>query len=134
VAHAAGRAWAAFHDSWDVLLCPVMAVPPTAHGAWDLTPIESLQMSLLRRIGTGRLIKLALVEFADKAFDKAPNTMMFNLTGQPAISVPLCWNAAGLPIGAHLSAAFGNDGLLFRLAAQLEQARPWADRRPPISA
>jgi Asp-tRNA(Asn)/Glu-tRNA(Gln) amidotransferase A subunit family amidase len=50
------------------------------------------------------------------------------------MSVPLVWNRAGLPIGVQFAARFGDDATLFRLAAQLEQARPWADRRPPVWA
>jgi amidase len=61
-------------------------------------------------------------------------TAICNATGQPAVSVPLYWNDDGLPIGAHFVAPFGDEATLFRLAAQLEQARPWADRRPPVSA
>ena len=55
-----------------------------------------------------------------------------NSTGQPAISLPLHWNGAGLPIGTMFTAACGNETVLLRLAAQLEEARPWRGRRPPI--
>jgi len=57
-----------------------------------------------------------------------------NITGQPAMSVPLWWNADGLPIGVHFLARFGDETTLFRLAAQLEQARPWLGRTPSVSA
>ena len=57
-----------------------------------------------------------------------------NITGNPAMSVPLWWNGAGLPIGVHFLGRFGDEATLFRLGAQLEQARPWAGRVPPISA
>jgi Asp-tRNA(Asn)/Glu-tRNA(Gln) amidotransferase A subunit family amidase len=61
-------------------------------------------------------------------------TALFNQTGQPSISLPLHWTQNQLPMGMMFSAAFGNDALLLQLAGQLEQARPWWDRRPPVHA
>jgi amidase len=61
-------------------------------------------------------------------------TLPFNVTGQPALSLPLHWNAAGLPIGVQLVAATSREDLLFRIGAQLEAARPWAGRRPQVHA
>jgi len=62
------------------------------------------------------------------------NTIPFNITGQPAISLPMAWSAAGLPIGVQLVSAFGRDDRLVAVGAQLEVAAPWADRRPPVWA
>lgn len=61
-------------------------------------------------------------------------TRPFNITGQPAISLPLSWNSAGLPVGVQLVAAYGREDLLINVAAQAERARPWADRKPLVKA
>ena len=61
-----------------------------------------------------------------------PFTPPFNISGQPGINVPLWWNEDGLPIGIQLVAAYGREDLLIRVASQLEQAAPWADRRPDL--
>jgi amidase len=64
----------------------------------------------------------------------SPFTALFNASGQPAMSVPMHWNAEGLPIGSHFAAPFGGEPLLYALAADLERAAPWAGQVPPVSA
>ena len=73
-------------------------------------------------------------EFFRRLWTFNPLNTIYNASGQPAISLPLHWNADGLPIGLMLGAAFGAEDVLFRLSAQLEAAQPWHDRHPPISA
>ena len=70
---------------------------------------------------------------ADSALAATPNTMLFNLTGQPAMSLPLHWNADGLPIGTQFVGRFGDEATLLRLARELEVAQPWAQRWPELA-
>ncbi len=105
---------ARFMENYDLVLTPVLGRPPVALGELDQ--------------------KLPYDEFLAKLAAYVPFTPVVNITGQPAMSVPLYWNAAGAPIGSHFIARYGDEATLIRLASQLEQARPWADRRPPISA
>ncbi len=102
-------------DAYDLLLTPTMAEPPPRLG--DLVPPADNPFD-----GAGRAAAFATY------------TAPFNVTGQPAVSVPLSWSAAELPIGSQLVAAYGREDLLVRVASQLEAARPWADRRPPVHA
>ncbi len=92
-------------------------------------------MKLLGRLNAGKVIHaVAGVDaMAQKIFEFMPYTPVFNATGQPAMSVPLHWNAEGLPIGVHFVARYGDEATLFRLAAQLEEAAPWFDRKPPLA-
>ena len=100
------------HDLW---LTPVLTDPPLPLGSLDADWNEPLKGFF-------------------RAGEICPFTPICNATGQPAMSVPLYWTADGLPIGSHFVARFGDEATLFRLAAQLEAARPWASRRPPVSA
>ncbi len=72
-------------------------------------------------------------EAAKSALDFTPFTPIFNVTGHPAMSVPLHWTPGGLPVGVHLVARFAREDVLFRLAGQLERARPWFDRLPELA-
>lgn len=111
---AVARDVARFFVDHDVWLTPTLAEPPLPLGSFEATADDPL--AGLRRSGG----------FA--AF-----TPIVNVTGQPAMSTPLFWNAQGLPVGTHWVGRFGDEATLFRLAAQLEAARPWAGRRPPVA-
>ena len=106
------RAWWEV-DGWDLLLTPTLAEPPVRIGEHLATPDDPM---------AGMKRAAEFVGF----------TPPFNATGQPAMSVPLNWNADGLPVGLQLVAAYGREDLLLAVASQLEQAQPWADRRPPV--
>ena len=122
-----------FQD-YDILLTPTLGMPPFRIGALQPSMSEQVQLALLNGLPIASLIKSGklLLQTAAKTFEWMPNTPVFNVTGQPSISLPLHWNADGLPIGMMLSARLGDDARLLRLAAQIEQAYPWFDRRPAI--
>ena len=111
---AASREIARFFQDYDVLLTPTLAEPPLPLGTFDALPDNPMH-------GMERAILFACF------------TPVCNVTGQPAMSVPLFWNDDNLPVGSHFIGRFGDEATLFRLAAQLEEARPWAGRRPPAS-
>ncbi|MBB2927206.1 amidase [Paraburkholderia silvatlantica] len=117
---------------YDVLLCPTLAAPPVKIGELKPNQSERIQMRAVTAMPVEVLMRKLLTEASNKAFAWAGCTELFNLTGQPSMSVPLAWNARGLPIGIQFAAREGNDALLLRLAAQLEAARPWFNRRPPL--
>ncbi|RME33399.1 MAG: 6-aminohexanoate-cyclic-dimer hydrolase [Thermoflexia bacterium] len=130
----AARQIGAFFEKYDVPLTPTLATPPIEIGWLQPTGIRAFALKLLGSLNAGALLnKLAGIEaLAEEVFAFIPFTPVFNVTGQPAMSVPLVWNDEGLPIGMHFAARFGEEATLFRLAAQLEKARPWFDRRPPV--
>jgi amidase len=102
-------------QGWDLLLTPTISEPPPELGQFAASPDAPLVP-----------VTRSILEVAC--------TIPFNVTGQPAISLPLHWTADGLPVGVQLVAAHGREDLLLRVAGQLEQASPWADRRPPLHA
>ena len=110
----ATRRIAAVFDSFDVLVTPTLAEPPAPLGTFDSPPGEPLA-GLFR------------------AASYVPFTPPFNVTGQPAISLPLSWNEAGLPIGVQFVGRLGDEETLFGLAGELEVAAPWSARQPPVS-
>lgn len=132
----AGRIVGMFFSRYDVLVTPTLALPPFPIGMLQPNGAERFALALFGRLGLGGALRMAglLDETAKKVFSFMPYTPLFNVTGQPAMSVPLFWNAEGLPIGTQVVGRFGDEATLFRLAGQLEQARPWASRVPPMVA
>lgn len=112
------RAVGAFMENYDLIVCPTMGILPLKAGIYN--PFSRPEMTveewvLERRRWSG-------------------NTAMCNVTGQPSITIPLETSRSGLPIGIEIDGRVGNDALVLSLAAQLERARPWKDRRPPLYA
>lgn len=116
----------------DVLLTPTLAEPPPLIGAMKPTNAELAFMNVIGPLKAGWFLKVTgfAKMLAEKSIEFIPYTPLFNVTGQPAMSVPLYWNDAGLPIGMQFAARFGDEATLFRLAAQLELAQPWFERAP----
>jgi amidase len=111
-------------------------MPPLIAGTLKPKGTQAVVMKLLGYLNAGAMInkfvnKNALTE---QFFSFISHTPLFNATGQPAMSVPLYWNDAGLPIGMQFVSRYGDEATLFRLAGQLEKAKPWFNRLPPICA
>lgn len=111
--HVVGRRLGEFFQHYDLILTPTMTQPPL-----PLHTIDMMADDLDQYLSTMTAVM--------------PYTPLYNVTGCPAMSVPLHWSSDGLPIGIHFGAAYGREDVLFQLAAQLEQAQPWFDRRPPL--
>jgi len=111
--HGIGRRFGAFFQRYDVLLSPVVAGPPVPLGTFDMMGKD-------------------LDAYFGKLFDYVCFTGQFNFSGGPAASVPFHWTAEGLPVGIQIGADLGNEAVLFRLASQIEAARPWKDKRPAL--
>jgi amidase len=130
--HSFSHAMAIFHQKHDLLLTPTVAEPPIRVG--ELQPGRTLKIALRTftalRLGKAVLTSGLIDRLAREQLAKTPFTQLANLTGQPAMSVPSHWTEDGLPIGVHFIAPVGDESTLFRLAAQLEQTRPWAHHRP----
>jgi amidase len=111
------RAVGAFFQNYDLLLTPTVAAPATPLGFLNANDAS-----------------LDAAAWTRKIFTNMPFTALFNVTGQPAISLPLCMSDDGLPIGLQFVGHYGDEARLFQIAAQLEKAMPWADRRPAVCA
>lgn len=115
--HAYGREMAGFFEEFDILLSPTLAEPPAEIGRFAHDTEDYVDY----RMGPGRV------------FAYSPFCAAFNASGQPAASLPLHWTPEGLPVGVHLAARFGADEMLIGLCRQVEEAAPWAGRRPPLA-
>lgn len=119
-----------FHQSYDFLLTPTLATPPLRVGATTSSPLLQRASRIISRVHAGKLLSLSgiLDELITQSLGWVPYTQLANLTGRPAISVPLHWTDAGLPLGVQFVGRLGADGDLLALAAQLEAAQPWFHR------
>jgi amidase len=133
---AAARSAARFFERHDILLSPTLGLPPPAIGALHPHGLEAFAHEVLLALRLGILLRLpGVVDSAvRRVFAFIPFTPLANVTGAPSMTVPLFWNAGGLPIGTMFTGRVGDEATLLRLAGQLESARPWAHRRPPIHA
>jgi amidase len=109
--HMAGRKFAAFLASYDMIMTTTLPAPPPLLGYLDMEDVAT---------------------FTARVADYLSVTPLYNATGTPAMSVPLHWTADGLPVGVHFGGRYGEEATLFRLAAQLEQAQPWFDHVPAL--
>jgi amidase len=122
-----------FTEAFDAWLTPTLASPPVRVGELGSKGVMAAAERLVGRLELGRVVKASglVDQFTDRLLSFIPYTPIANATGQPSMSVPLHWNAEGLPIGVMFTARYGDEATLLRLAAQLEEARPWKDRTPP---
>lgn len=132
--HEHTRRLTTFFESYDLLLTPTLATPPPRIGEFDLPAALQRASDVLIKTRTARLLRHTNIvdDMVDKNLSWVPYTQLANLTGRPAISLPLHWTADGLPLGVQFVAPLAGEALLIRLAAQLEQALPWADRVAPV--
>ena len=128
------RRVAAFMEGCDVLMLPTLAAPPPKIGQTKPNALEAMVLKTVSATHAGWFMRASglIRALADKSAWELPFTPQFNCTGQPAASIPLYWNKDGLPMGTQFVARMGDEAVLFRLAAQLEQAAPWFDRRAKV--
>jgi len=128
--HIAGLAQ--LHAGHDLLMTPTLGEPPIRIGALDLPSAIRAMAEGILRTRTVRLLELTGIsdQIIQRNLGWVPYTQLANITGRPAISLPLHWTDSGLPMGVQFVAALNGEKLLLRLARQLELAAPWAHRRP----
>jgi amidase len=126
------RAMGAFHERYDIYMTPTTAMQPAKIGELVTPKSQERLAKLMIMLRAGKLLlKSGIVDkLAFDSLERTPFTQLANMTFCPAMSVPLHWGADGLPVGVQFSAKFGGEGILFRLAAQLEAAQPWGSKQP----
>ncbi len=124
-----------FLKKYDLYLTPTLATPPARIGEARHKPLESLLIKIVGQFSKASFTTMSAIidEFAVESLAGNPFTPIANIAGLPAMSVPLHWTATGLPCGVQLIGPFGGEAALFKLAAQLENARPWFARRPYVA-
>ncbi len=122
---------ARFHERYDLLMTATIARAPARIGELLATPVEKFGMRVLQWLPVHALLRQALVA-GRKQLLAYPNTQIFNITGQPGISLPVQRDRAGLPIGVQLVARLGDEATLLRVASQLETELRWDKERPPM--
>ncbi len=124
-----------FHQRFDLLLTPTLATPPLPVGATATPPMLQSASRVIAKVHGGNLLARTgiLDDLIEQSLGWVPYTQLANLTGRPAISVPLHWTSSGLPLGVQFVGPLGTDGDLLALAAQLEQAAPWVHRYADIA-
>ena len=119
----------AFHETYDFYLSPATAFPPAKIGELEPGGLEKWLIELAGKANAGALLKKAGIvgQLAEKSLERTPFTQLANLTGQPAMSVPLHLTEEGLPCGVQFMAGRGREDLLLRLAGKLEQSESWVE-------
>ena len=115
IIHRTGREFTQFFEEYDVFITPTLAKPPI-------------------KLGELNMMSKNLVDFLSKFSEFGPYTFLSNLSGNPAMSVPLHWTHDNLPIGIQFAGRYGDEATLFKIATQLEKMKPWSGKKPPIHA
>lgn len=126
----AGWVFANFLQKYDVIMTPTMASPAPLVGSFKPDTIERGILELVHWLPHSVLMHKFIKRAAARNFGFSPFTAIFNVSGQPAMSVPLYWDSEGMPIGIQFAGRIGEEALLLKLGAQLEAVQPWETREP----
>jgi amidase len=126
------RKLADFHSKYDLLLTPTLGRKPFVIGSMNNTKFEDTASKIINRLGISAIAKYTgdIQKVAERTFSWIPYVCLANLTGQPAMTVPLHWSKENLPVGVMFTAPWGDEATLFQLASQLEIAQPWFENVP----